>query len=56
MESLVRLVKTGDMAAVEAHVHALYGLHSKEAKKLMTYRGAAEEETDAVLKNLSRLL
>ncbi|MFW9945026.1 MAG: Eco57I restriction-modification methylase domain-containing protein, partial [Candidatus Sifarchaeia archaeon] len=56
MESLVRQVKAGNKAAVDAHVFALYGLSSKEAKRIMTYRRASREEIDAVLKNLSQLL
>jgi len=56
MESLVQRVKAGNTAAIEAHVMALYSLHPQEAKRILTYRGAAEEEIDAVLKNLSPLL
>jgi Alw26I/Eco31I/Esp3I family type II restriction m6 adenine DNA methyltransferase len=56
MESLVQKVKTGNIAAIEAHVMALYGLHTKEARRVMAYRGAAKEEIDAVLENLSPLL
>ena len=56
MESLVQQVKSANTAAIEAHVMALYGLHAQEAKRIMMYRGAAKEEIDAVLKNLSPLL
>ena len=56
MESLLQQVKIGNTLSVEAHVFALYGLHPKEAKRIMTYRGAAKEETDTVLKNLSPLI
>ncbi|MFX1265686.1 MAG: hypothetical protein ACFFH0_09935, partial [Promethearchaeota archaeon] len=56
MESLVQKVKTGNTAAIEAHVMALYGLHPQEAERIMVYRGAAREEIDAVLNNLRPLL
>jgi Alw26I/Eco31I/Esp3I family type II restriction m6 adenine DNA methyltransferase len=56
MESLVHKVKTGNTAATEANVMALYDLHAKEARRIMTCRGAAKEEIDAVLKHLSPLL
>jgi len=55
-ESLVQQVKAGNTLAIEAHVIALYGLHPQEAERIMMYRGAAKEEIDAVLENLSPLL